>query len=142
MEHSLISWIQIPVIDFNRGVKFYKHVFDADFLFEELNGIPHAIFKKNANGRSVINGALVKFADVEKLGPGPRLFFEATGKFEEIIERIEAYGGEVVVQKTLIKHPVDGTTNRIPKTYIDDKEGYYAHFYDSEGNRFGLYGAS
>ena len=47
MEHSAIPWIQIPAKNLNRAAIFYEAVFDASFLFEVLNEIPHAIFKGN-----------------------------------------------------------------------------------------------
>ncbi len=140
MEHSNIKWIQIPATNLSRATTFYENVFDAAFFFEKLNGMPHAIFKKN-NNKELLNGALVEFKDIT-IGSGPVLFFDATGDFETIMELIEENGGKITHSKTLIVAKESESSYTIPNTYIDNKPGYYAHFIDSEGNKMGLYGTN
>lgn len=140
MEHSQISWIQIPAKNLARASKFYQNVFDATFFFEELNGIPHAVFTSNEIGKKLMNGALIE-TDGE-IGLSTILFFEATGNFETIIEEIENNGGKILIPKTLITRKENANDSVIPRTYIDNKPGYYAHFLDSEGNKMGLYGSN
>lgn len=140
MEHSHISWIQIPVKNLARAAKFYQAVFEANFFFEELNGKPHAVFKVGENGKKLFNGALIETS--EEIGLSTILFFEATGNFETIIEQIELNGGKILTPKTLITRKESANEYVIPNTYIDNKPGYYAHFTDSEGNRMGLYGSN
>jgi len=142
MEHSVIQWIQIPAQSLIRAVKFYEDIFDASFFFEDLNHIPHAIFKNNTTGKKLINGAIIEIENYENHGLGPVLFFNATGNFETIIELIEERGGKIITKKTLIVSQEDQNTFTIPNTYIDNKPGYFAHFIDSEGNRMGLYGTN
>lgn len=139
---SKVVWIQIPVNDLERAATFYKRVFGASFEFKELNNMPHAIFQPNSIGESLLTGALVKFSDDRKPGSGPVLFFEATGKFHDILELTEGNGGNVIIPKTLIKAPVDEGSRLLAATYIDGKTGWYAHILDCEGNRIGLYGSS
>lgn len=140
MEHSQISWIQIPVKNLARAAKFYQKVFEANFFFEELNGMPHAVFEVGENGKKLFNGALIETTEEIKLGP--ILFFEATGNFEVFIEHIKLNGGKIITPKTLITKKEDDNSSVIPNTYIDNKPGYYAHFLDSEGNKMGLYGTN
>ena len=142
MEHSIISWIQIPSKNIVRAAKFYQEVFGATFFFEELNGIPHAVFKEDENGHKLLNGAIVEVDYNKDLGMGCCLFFDATGNFEMIIELIKKHGGEIISPKTLITRKESDNKSVIPNTYIDNKPGYYAHFYDSEGNKMGLYGTN
>lgn len=139
---SKIVWLQIPVNDLDRAATYYKRVFGASFEFKDLNGMPHAIFQPNKIGEKLITGALVKFSDDRRPGAGPVIFFEATGKFHDIMEVGEANGGRTIVQKTLIKDRLNEDSATLAKTYIDGKTGYYAHILDSEGNRIGLYGSS
>ena len=141
MNHPLINWIQIPVIDLDRAAAFYSKVFGVEFFFEELNGMPHAVFQADSSGERPVNGALVKLPEAEIGNAGPVLFWDATGRFEHILDQIEPSGGTVVRGKTLIKLVRDGDPTVIPATYIDDNPGYFAHFIDSEGNRMGLYGS-
>lgn len=143
MEHGLISWIQIPSKNLARAAKFYEDVFNASFFFEELNGIPHAIFKVNTSGKKMLNGAIIEIESTHDLGRGGCvLFIDATGNFENIMRQIEEHGGKVTIRKTLITNKSNDNTFVIPNTYIDNKPGYYAHFIDSEGNKMGLYGTN
>lgn len=142
MEHALINWIQIPCENLERAAKFYSQTLEVDFFFETLNDIPHAVFKENAKGQRPVNGALIEVKDQSRLGQGTILFFEATGRFEYILEKVKENGGQVLIPKTLIRKNLGGGSSAIPNTYIDNKPGYFAHFIDSEGNRMGLYGTN
>ena len=136
----MISWVQIPVKDLKRAARFYEEVFGASFFFETLNGKPHAVFTEDTYGRKALNGALVEFSDME-IGFGPRLFFDATRRFDPILDKVLIYGGQIKTPKTLIKMKKEGALAEIPRTYIDDETGYFAHFIDCEGNNMGLYGS-
>ena len=142
MEHSAIVWIQIPAQSLIRAVAFYENIFDASFFFEDLNGIPHAIFKNDGTSKKLINGAIIEVENYENSSLGPVLYFDATGNFETIMEIIEERGGKITTKKTLITAQEDNDTFTIPNTYVDGKPGYFAHFIDSEGNRMGLYGTN
>jgi predicted enzyme related to lactoylglutathione lyase len=142
MEHSAVQWIQIPAKKLNRAATFYEEVFSAAFFFEELNSIPHAVFRVAKNGKKLIHGAIIELQGISNTGTGPVLFFDATGNFETILELIKENGGEIIKNKTLITSKESGNSFTIPNTYIDNKPGYYAHFYDSEGNKMGLYGTN
>ncbi len=142
MNHNIVSWIQIPSKNLTRAAKFYEDVFDATFFFEELNGIPHAIFKEGETGEKLMNGAIIEVDSDKVLGVGTTLFFEATGNFETIMKLIEENGGKIITPKTLITQKESDNEFIIPNTYIDNKPGYYAHFIDSEGNKMGLYGTN
>lgn len=142
MEHALVNWIQIPCENLERAADFYRKTFEVDFFFEVLNDIPHAVFKENSKGQRPVNGALIEVSDKSRLGQGVVLFFEATGRFEYILEKVQANGGKILVPKTLIRKKLEPGTSTIPNTYIDNKPGYFAHFLDCEGNRLGLYGTN
>lgn len=142
MEHPSIQWIQIPAKNLVRASSFYENVFGASFFFEELNEIPHAIFKASGAKKELIHGAIIEVKNKEVSGVGPILFFDATGDFETILDLIKENGGEVTHSKTLIISKENSNSYTIPNTYIDNKPGYYAHFIDSEGNRMGLYGTN
>jgi predicted enzyme related to lactoylglutathione lyase len=142
MNHSSLVWIQIPTENIKRAAEFYSNVFGFGFFFEELNNIPHAVFQPDTKGNRPVNGALIEVKKKAGEEQGCVLFFDATGKFEFLIESIERNGGKMLVPKTLIKKKIDEKSGYIPNTYIDDKPGYFAHFIDSEGNKMGLYGSN
>ena len=104
MEHTAIPWIQIPAKNLTRAASFYEAVFDASFFFEELNNIPHAIFKNKGSEKELIHGAIVEFEDYENSGRGTILFFDATGDFETIMEIIVEKGGKILKEKNINNH--------------------------------------
>ena len=138
---KLISWFEIPVYDFKRGLLFYSKVFKhLDFDVTEFNGIPHAIFKPTNSSREfVMSGALVKYEKKNEQGCGPVLFFDANLGMEDMLNRIQEYGGTIIKNKSLIKNKLEDGRTVIPKNLIDGNVGYYAYFSDSEGNKIGLY---
>ncbi|MDQ3189957.1 MAG: hypothetical protein M3Q58_00020 [Bacteroidota bacterium] len=135
----LVSWIEIPAIDFHRAVKFYSKVFRIDFTMEEFHNLPHAIFP--ANESPGVNGAIVETKMDQVLGNGPVLFF-STFDMPSTLDLIENNGGKVLQHKTLIKNTTKEGEVTIPKTLIDGNVGYFAYFKDSEGNKMGLYSNS
>lgn len=141
MEHQAINWIQIPATSLHRAAEFYKNTFGFEFSFEDLNGIHHALFLADRDGKRPVNGAIIEIDGQKELGQGPVLFFDATGNFDILLGKIESNGGTVLKGKTLIKKALADERNLIPNTYIDDQPGYFAHWLDSEGNRMGLYGS-
>ena len=141
MEHASLLWIQIPTENLKRAADFYKEVFGFEFFYETLNNIPHAVFKELANGKKPVNGALIEVKEKSINSHGCVLFFDATGRFGEITKAIEENSGKILIGKTLIKKPINEKSSLIPKTYINDEQGYFAHFIDSEGNKMGLYGS-
>ena len=138
---KLISWFEIPVYDFKRGLLFYQKVFQhLDFDITEFNGIPHAIFKPaNGHGEFAMSGALVKYEKKNEQGCGPILFFDANLGMGDMLDRIKLCGGVVIKDKSLIKNKLEDGRTIIPKNLIDGNVGYYAYFLDSEGNNMGLY---
>lgn len=142
MEHTALVWIQIPAENLQRAADFYAKVFGFGFFFETLNNIPHAVFKENAQGQRPVNGALIEVPQKAPEGQGCVLFFDATGRFEFLTQSIEANGGKILKQKTLITKKLESNFSIIPDTYIDNKPGYFVHFLDSEGNKMGLYGSN
>lgn len=141
MEHTALVWLHIPADNLQRAADFYNKVFGFEFFFENLNNIPHAVFKADAKGRKPVNGAIVESKGFTRGSHACVLFFDATGKFEFLVQNIEDNGGTILVKKTLITKRIDATSGYIPNTYIDDKPGYFVHFLDSEGNKMGLYGS-
>lgn len=141
MAHLKLPWIQIPVKDLHRASLFYRNVFDYHFTYDDLNNIPHAIFKEDGDGAAPVKGALVEVEEHHNLGLGPILFFDCTDKFDEVLAAIPKHGGEVVREKTQIMEQVGNTRIPASETFIEDAPGFFAHFLDSEGNRMGLYGS-
>ncbi|MFH1321752.1 MAG: VOC family protein [Bacteroidota bacterium] len=140
--NNIISWFEIPAKDFKRALNFYSEVFRMDIDIFKFKNVPHGVFR-TPTSKKIITGAIVETKDMPEKNTGPIIFFNANPDMLEIIERIKENGGEIICSKSLIKNinSEDGTIT-IPKTLIDNNPGYYAYFYDTEGNKMGLYSNS
>lgn len=140
---NIISWFEIPVRDFKRALNFYSNALEMDIDVFMFSGIRHGVFRVDPVHPEEITGAIVETQNMPDKVVGPVIFFNANPNMSEILENIKENGGEVILFKTLIKNinSEDGKVT-VPKTLIDDNVGYYAYFYDTEGNKMGLYSNS
>ena len=114
---KLISWVDIPTENFERGVNFYNEVFKLqlepiDCGNEKMACLP--------NGE----GSVAWAPDFKPSENGVLVSFAVPDTIEETIKRIEKNNGKITIQKTKIE--AEGM-------------GYFAVFIDSEGNKVGLY---
>lgn len=115
---QLISWVEIPTANFERAVEFYKSVLKIDLQPLDFGEEKMACFP---NGEGAIS-----FAPNFKPGKdGALVSFNAEKDLEGAIERIKSNGGTIVQPKTKIEA---------------EGRGYFAVFFDCEGNKVGLYG--
>ncbi len=115
---KLISWIEIPTVDFERAVEFYRTVLGVDLDVFDYGEEKMASFPGG-------EGA-VTFAPGFKPGKdGVLVSFNVQNDLDGALERITSGGGKVVQSKTKIEA---------------EGRGYFAVFIDCEGNKVGLYG--
>lgn len=123
-QKNAINWFEIPVSDFDRAVTFYQTILETHLHCTDMHGGKCAFFPADPDG---VGGHLwyapAGHPDPSITSPhGPLLFLNATGRIDEIIARIPAAGGKMMMPKTHIGEP-----------------GYIATFHDSEGNRIALH---
>lgn len=118
---NLIEFVEIPSVDFRRAVKFYEVVLGIkltvcdDCESEKMAFFPHSSNKPNVaiswatDFRPSADGVLISLS-VESI--------------ESTLALIDANGGKTVRPKTKIEA---------------DNIGYFAQFFDSEGNILGLH---
>lgn len=114
-----INWFEIPSSDFARAVKFYETIFDSKLKVEQFGGAPMGVFAGEAG--SV--GCVVHSEQVKPNENGTLIYLDATPGMDKVLDRIEAAGGRVLLQKTA----------------LPEEMGYIAHFMDTEGNRLALH---
>lgn len=114
----IITWFEIPSLDFNRAVEFYERVFNTHLKREEMDGIAMAIFphSEEQSAGGIVHGGAYKPAN-----DGVCIYLYSTD-FDAALVRVEQHGGKVV----------------LPRMGIGCN-GFIAHFIDSEGNRIGLH---
>jgi len=135
---DLICWVEIPVKDIKRALKFYKEVFDCDFDFKLFNNVGFAFFKSN---NTKVKGTLIQ-TDKTVNFSGPLLFLKVTGKMTSILNKVPENGGKIIKPKEMVKNATSETTSDITPNFIDGNIGYYAKIEDTEGNQFALYSNS
>jgi hypothetical protein len=104
---NLINWVEMPVNDIDRAVKFYSEVLNSLIQQQVMMGIKTDFFNMEGDGVGV---SICSCKGYEPLNGGEDL--------SEPHSRVESAGGIIVMLKTK----------------INDKIGYMAMFIDSEGN--------
>lgn len=115
---KLISWVEIPTVDFERAVKFYNSVLKIDMHVIDCGIEKMACFP---NGEGAISFA----PDFDPSKDGVLVSFNLSNDLDGAIDRIKENKGTIVKPKTKIEA---------------DGRGYFALFIDCEGNKVGLYG--
>jgi uncharacterized protein len=115
---KLISWVEIPAVDFKRAVKFYNTILGLELEEVDCGEEKMACFP---TGEGAIFAAPNYFPSKD----GVIVSLNTENDLDNTILRIEKNGGKITHPKTKIQ--VEG-------------RGYFALFIDSEGNRVGLYG--
>ena len=121
---NAISWFEIPTIDLNRAQKFYETIFNIQMIPFDTPNFQMRMFpiEDMMNG---IGGAISKAEGFYKPSAtdGPLVYLNANPDVQDVLDKIEAAGGKIVV----------------PRTQISPEFGYMAVFVDTEGNRVALH---
>lgn len=116
---TVAVWFEIPADDYDRAIRFYESIFDTTLNRMQHGDYAMAIFPYE---KPAISGCIVPRAG--QCGPdGPLLFLNVDGRLDEVLERVYAAGGRIIV----------------PRTDIGDGMGWFATILDTEGNRVGLH---
>ena len=121
---NAISWFEIPATDLSRAQKFYETIFNIQMIPFDTPNFQMRMFpvEDMMNG---IGGAISKAEGFYKPSAtdGPLVYLNANPDVQNVLDKIEAAGGKIVV----------------PKTQISPEFGYMAVFLDTEGNRVALH---
>jgi predicted enzyme related to lactoylglutathione lyase len=121
---NAISWFEIPATDLSRAQKFYETIFNIQMIPFDTPNFQMRMFpvEDMMNG---IGGAISKAEGFYKPSAtdGPLVYLNANPDVQNILDKIEAAGGKIVV----------------PKTQISLEFGHMAVFVDTEGNRVALH---
>ena len=121
---NAISWFEIPTTDINRAQKFYETIFNIRLVPLDLQNIKMRMFPLE-DQMTGVGGALSHNAEFYKPSStdGPLIYLNANPDVQNVLDKIEAAGGKILV----------------PKTQISPEYGYMAVFIDTEGNRIALH---
>jgi predicted enzyme related to lactoylglutathione lyase len=121
---NAISWFEIPATDIDRAQKFYETIFNIQMIPFDTPNFQMRMFpvEDMMNG---IGGAISKAEGFYKPSAtdGPLVYLNANPDVQNVLDKIEAAGGKILV----------------PKTQISAEFGHMAVFVDTEGNRVALH---
>ena len=120
---NAISWFEIPVSDLTRAQKFYETVLGVTLNALDLPNIKMRMFP--LDDMTGVGGALADSGGFHKpsMTEGPVIYLNANPDVQNVLDKVEAAGGRIM----------------IAKTEISPEFGYMAMIIDSEGNRIGLH---
>ena len=121
---NAISWFEIGTTDLGRATKFYETIFGVSLISMDLPNIKMRMFPID-NMQAGIGGALVDSGGFHKPSAtdGPLIYLNGNPDLQNILDKVEAAGGKIMV----------------PKTEISPDYGFMAVIVDTEGNRIGLH---
>ena len=119
MKHA-INWFEIPAQDFARAKAFYGAIFGATLHTENMFGVEMAFLPADQQG---VGGAIACGPDYTPGAGGALVYLNANPDLAPMLERVGAWGGQIIV----------------PKTQITPEMGYFALIIDPEGNKVGLH---
>lgn len=119
---SLISFFEIPAIDFGRAVKFYESVLKLKLTAMDCETEKMAFFPEE-NGLCL--GAISFAENFKPSGSQSGVLISLNvDDMEDSLRKVKENGGRIVREKTKIEA---------------EGRGYFSLFIDSEGNQLGLY---
>lgn len=122
--HNPFGWVEIPVLDMERAMKFYETVFDYKLERHQMGPLDMAWFPGVENSKGS-GGTLVKHEWYKPSTDGGVLVYLTcfSGSVDAELGRVEAAGGKI----------------RVPKKQISEEYGYMAVIVDTEGNCVALH---
>lgn len=115
---KLISWVEIPVADMDRAVRFYNKILDLSLEILDFGEEKMACFPND-------EGALSQSPGFKSSKNGVLVSFNAGDDLDKTLDRIVDASGSIIIPRTKIEA---------------EGRGYFATFQDCEGNTIGLYG--
>ena len=122
LQKNAINWFEIPVADFDRAKKFYSTIYEFDMPEMNMDGVRMGFFLYDQQSMGV-GGAIVHGDGLGPSAGGPKVYLNGGDDLDNVLNRVQAAGGKVV----------------LPKTEITPEFGYYATFEDTEGNEVSLH---
>ncbi|MEQ9167302.1 MAG: VOC family protein [Fulvivirga sp.] len=117
---SYISIFEIPAMKISRAIDFYQAILDVKIEKVEMPGMQMGILPYEDQ---VVTAVITQAEGYNPSGDGVTIYLNGGDNLQVILDKVEKNGG-----KTLI-----------PKTPHVDDSGYFAIFFDTEGNRIGLH---
>lgn len=120
---NAINWFELFVSDFERARSFYERALDTSLEVMDGMGARMAMFP--CAPESGVSGCLCSMPGLNPGVGGTRVYLNAEGKLDAVLDRVPTAGGQIIQSKTSIA-----------------PHGFIAVIKDSEGNEVGLHSMS
>ncbi|HOZ79885.1 MAG TPA: VOC family protein [Ferruginibacter sp.] len=117
---NLINWFEIPAMDFNRAVSFYKAILGFEIKETEMFGTKMGFLPTDGTN---VSGAIVQGEVYKPSTDGVLAYLNGGDDLQTVLDKVETANGKVIV----------------PKTQISPEMGYFGMFIDTEGNRMAVH---
>lgn len=117
---NLINWFEIPAMDFNRAVAFYKAILNLEITETEMFGTKMGFLPSDGTN---VSGAIVQGEDYQSSKNGVVVYLNGGKDLQDVLDKVKHNNGTVIV----------------PKTQISPEMGYFGMFIDSEGNKMAVH---
>lgn len=117
---NLINWFEIPAVDFNRAVSFYKAILDLEISEAEMFGTKMGFFPTDGTN---VSGAIVQGEDYAPSTDGILVYLNGGSDLQVVLDKVAPNNGTIIV----------------PKTQISPEMGYFGLFVDTEGNKIAVH---
>lgn len=123
VQKNAISWVEIPVADIDRAQKFYEAILEIQMIPMDFPNLKMRMFP--LEDMMGVGGALCDSGGFHKPSEtdGPLVYLNANPDVQNVLDRVEAAGGKIIV----------------PKTEISPEYGNMAVIIDTEGNRIAFH---
>ena len=119
MDH-LLNWVEIPVTNMKRAIRFYRELLTVDIQEMKLGNNDYALF---AIKNQFNTGCLVKGEGYIPRTDGVVVYLNGGNDLSAPLARVEKAGGKVLLEKT----------------FLSEEAGHVAYFKDTEGNKIGFH---
>lgn len=122
MFKDAVTWVEIPVANFERAKQFYSIIYD--YMMPEVamgpNRMGFLLFDQKGGG---IGAAIVQGEGYTPTSEGAKVYLNGGSDLDIILNRVEEAGGKVIM----------------PKMEITPELGCFGIFEDTEGNHISLH---
>lgn len=119
MENDIISWIEIPVIDFERAKAFYSAIFDCEIYEQEFNNLTIGFIQSQQLN---LPCSIIRGEGYKPSAEGIRIYLKCEN-IDNFLKLVTKAGGKISEEKKLITEEI----------------GQIASFFDTEGNKLFLF---
>jgi predicted enzyme related to lactoylglutathione lyase len=116
---NLVVWVDIPVLDLDRAMRFYSAVLASEVRLQENHGMKIGLLP---GSEPDVFGLLFAKESEQPSDKGPVVYLSVEGRLDDAVAQVEAHGGKVLQARHQL-----------------GPYGFRAVILDSEGNRIALH---